>query len=86
MTPDQKVGRSDDTQENLPPDYIAPRQKGRGKGDWHDKARQMRAEGLRYADIARAFNVTPCAVYFVINPNKRWVPHGKRNGAAPAVG
>jgi hypothetical protein len=86
MTPDpENVGRSVDTQETDPTKF-PPRQKGRGSGSWHAEARTMRADGMRYADIARAFGVTPCAVYFVINPDKRWKKHDRQpTSAAPAA-
>jgi len=49
----------------------APRKMGRGNGYWHEEARQMRSEGRKISEIARYFDVTNAAVYFVFNPEKR---------------
>lgn len=38
---------------------------------WHGEAERMRAEGLPYHVIATALNVTPAAVYFALNPERR---------------
>lgn len=56
------------------------------RGEWHEQAREMRAEGATYAQIGEAFGVTATAVYFVINPLKRAM-YKKKKGAgtvAPA--
>ena len=44
---------------------------GRGNGAWHAEAKQMRAEGQSYAKIAKHFDVSSTAVYFLFNPSKR---------------
>jgi hypothetical protein len=41
------------------------------QGVWYSKARRLRAEGRTYAYIAEACGVTPAAVFFVLNPDKR---------------
>lgn len=41
------------------------------RGSWHQWARDMRAQGYTYAQIAEAVGVSAPAVYFVLNPHKR---------------
>lgn len=38
---------------------------------WHDEARKLKADGWTYQRIAAEFGVTPTAVYFACNPEKR---------------
>jgi len=54
------------------------------RGSWHGLAAEMRAEGLAYHDIGRRLGVSGPAVYFALNPGKRW---RKKKGAtsAPSV-
>ena len=42
------------------------------RGAWHDQAREMRAAGLSYDEIGFRLGVSGVAVYFCINPHKRW--------------
>lgn len=42
------------------------------RGAWHEQAREMRAAGLSYDEIGYRLGVSGVAVYFVINPDKRW--------------
>ena len=48
----------------------APRKPRRGT--WHDQAREMRQQGLSYDEIGYRIGVSGVAVYFVINPHRRW--------------
>ena len=54
----------EDAQEAVSPPAIK-------RGSWHQWARDMRAQGYTYAQIAEAVGVSAPAVYFVINPGKR---------------
>lgn len=42
------------------------------RGSWHEQARQMRATGLSYYEIGYRLGVSGPAVYFAINPGRRW--------------
>lgn len=42
------------------------------RGAWHDKARELRAAGLSYHEIGSRLNVSGPAVYFALNPGRRW--------------
>lgn len=53
------------------------------RGSWHQWAREMRAQGYTYAQIAEAVGVSAPAIYFVINPGKRSKP--KKKGAEVAA-
>lgn len=53
------------------------------RGSWHGQAREMRAEGLAYHEIGRRLGVSGPAVYFALNPGKRW--RKKRGAEAPSV-
>ena len=54
------------------------------RGSWHGQAREMRATGLAYHEIGRRLGVSGPAVYFALNPGKRW--RGNKKGAeAPSV-
>lgn len=54
------------------------------RGSWHETAKQMRSEGMTYHEIGKRLGVSGPAVYFAINPHKRWY---KKTGAeAPAQG
>ena len=50
------------------------------QGIWHEEARELRREGWTFHQIAMKVGVTPAAVYFVINPDKR-AKYVKRKGA-----
>lgn len=54
------------------------------RGAWHDQAREMRAAGLSYHEIGFRLGVSGTAVYFVINPGKRWKGKKKAEAVAPA--
>ena len=56
------------------------------RGAWHDQAREMRAAGLSYDEIGSRLGVSGVAVYFAINPHKRWQgkPKKKAEAKAPA--
>ena len=60
-----------DTQEAAP----TPKVK---RGTWHQWAREMRQQGYTYAQIAEAVGVSAPAVYFCINPGKRYKPPNKK--------
>lgn len=66
-----------DTQDAAP----APKVK---RGSWHQWARDMRAQGYTYAQIAEAVGVSAPAVYFIINPGKRSKPKDKKGAEAAA--
>jgi hypothetical protein len=51
------------------------------RGSWHEIAKKMRDEGLTYHEIGRRLGVSGPAVYFCINPHKRWF---KKNKGAEA--
>lgn len=51
------------------------------RGSWHQWARDMRAQGYTYAQIAEAVGVSAPAVYFCVNPGKR--PPVKKKEKAP---
>jgi uncharacterized protein (DUF2237 family) len=53
------------------------------RGSWHGLAAEMRAEGLAYHDIGRRLGVSGPAVYFALNPGKRW--RKKKGATAPSV-
>lgn len=42
------------------------------RGAWHEQAREMRAAGLSYDEIGYRLGVSGVAVYFAVNPHKRW--------------
>ena len=52
------------------------------RGSWHEQARELRAKGLSYHEIGARLGVSGPAVYFLINPGKRW--RGKRKTGAEA--
>lgn len=54
------------------------------RGSWHEQARAMReATNLSYHEIGRRLGVSGPAVYFALNPGRRW---RKKTGAeAPAT-
>jgi hypothetical protein len=54
------------------------------RGSWHNLAAEMRALGMAYHEIGRRIGVSGPAVYFALNPGKRW---RKKKGAelAPSV-
>ena len=54
------------------------------RGAWHDQAREMRQQGLSYDEIGLRLGVSGVAVYFVINPHRRWKGKKKAEAAAPA--
>ena len=54
------------------------------RGSWHQWAREMRAQGYTYAQIAEAVGVSPPAVYFVLRPEKRWKQPKKKGAEATA--
>jgi hypothetical protein len=47
------------------------------RGTWHQWARDMRAQGYTYAQIAEAVGVSSPAVYLALNPHKRSKPKKK---------
>lgn len=53
------------------------------RGAWHEQAREMRAAGLSYDEIGYRLGVSGVAVYFVINPHKRWKGKKKTEAEAP---
>ena len=54
------------------------------RGSWHDQAREMRATlGLSYDEIGYRIGVNGVAVYFVINPHRRW--KGKKKAETAQV-
>lgn len=53
------------------------------RGSWHQWAREMRAQGYTYAQIAKAVGVSAPAVYFVIHPDKRSAAVKKRGSDEP---
>jgi len=53
------------------------------RGSWHEQARQMRADGLTYHEIGRRIGVSGPAVYFALNPERRYRPK-KAEAVAPA--
>jgi hypothetical protein len=54
------------------------------RGSWHDQAREMRATlGLSYEEIGYRLGVSGVAVYFVINPHRRWKGKKKTEAEAP---
>lgn len=52
------------------------------RGTWHELAKKMRSEGITYHEIGRRLGVSGPAVYFAINPHKRWY---KKTGAEAPV-
>ena len=52
------------------------------RGSWHAQAREMRASGLAYHEIGRRLGVSGPAVYFALNPGKRW--RKKKGAEAPS--
>ena len=42
------------------------------RGTWHDQAREMRQQGLSYDEIGYRLGVSGTAVYFALNPGRRW--------------
>lgn len=52
------------------------------RGSWHEQARQLRAMGLSYHEIGYRLGVSGPAVYFCLNPGKRW--KGKKGTEAEA--
>ena len=54
------------------------------RGSWHQWAREMRAQGYTYAQIAEAVGVSAPAVYFVLRPEKRSKPKSKKGAEAAA--
>ena len=53
------------------------------RGAWHEQAREMRAAGLSYDEIGFRLGVSGTAVYFAINPGKRWKGKKKTGAEAP---
>ena len=49
------------------------------RGSWYDQAKKMRDAGMTYHEIGRRLGVSGPAVYFAINPHKRW--YKKEKGA-----
>lgn len=48
------------------------------RGSWHEEARKLRAEtNMAYQEIGRRMGVSGPAVYFAINPHKRWYKKDK---------
>ena len=74
----KKIGiRKTVVMDNKAPQTPKPR-----RGAWHEQAREMRAAGLSYKEIGFRIGVTGTAVYFVINPHRRWT--GKKETGAEA--
>lgn len=55
------------------------------RGAWHEQAREMRATGLSYDEIGYRLGVSGVAVYFAINPNRRWKGKKKTEAAEAPV-
>lgn len=62
-------------------DQTTPRAKS-GRPAWHDEARRLRGEGWSYNKIARKFDLSTTAVYFLFFPEKRRLTKAKKNEKA----
>lgn len=54
------------------------------RGAWHEQARELRAKGISYHEIGYRLGVSGPAVYFALNPGRRWKGKKKAEAAAPA--
>lgn len=55
------------------------------RGSWHEQARELRAKGISYHRIGYMLGVSGPAVYFALNPDKRWKGKKKTGAEAPAA-
>jgi DNA invertase Pin-like site-specific DNA recombinase len=53
------------------------------RGSWHQAARELRAMGLSYHEIGLRLGVSGPAVYFCLNPGRRWKGKKKTEAEAP---
>ena len=54
------------------------------RGAWHEQAHELRAKGISYHEIGKRLGVSGPAVYFAINPGRRWKGKKKAEAVAPA--
>ncbi len=54
------------------------------RGAWHEQARELRAKGVSYHEIGTRLGVSGPAVYFLINPGRRWAGKKKAETTVPA--